>query len=106
MVRIARTVEKAPIQIHIDAKNTWDLVKLFTIEYCPHCDTEQVIWSHGVTACPHCGKPLAPCSVCHDEAIADVCYNCPYGCNDQDNPAPITMPDINEDDANWLYQFL
>ena len=32
----------------------------YTIEYCPFCEQEVAIRSHGVTACPACGKPLAP----------------------------------------------
>lgn len=48
----------------------------YTLEYCPFCDAEQVIHAVGVTACPECGKPLAPCSMCDD------CHmdSCPYGC--------------------------
>lgn len=36
----------------------------YTMEYCPWCDKEVVIHAHGVTRCPSCGAPLAPCSVC------------------------------------------
>lgn len=42
----------------------------YTIEYCPWCDQETAIHAIGITACPNCGKPLAPCSVCHAD----------YGC--------------------------
>lgn len=50
----------------------------YTIEYCPWCELEQVIYSKGVTACPDCGKPLMPCSVCDGCDIR----NCPYGRGD------------------------
>lgn len=47
----------------------------YTLELCPYCDTEVVIYSKGVTACPQCKKPVVPCSVC------DTCPSiCPYGC--------------------------
>ena len=32
----------------------------YTIECCPWCEAEEVIFAKGVTACPDCGKPLAP----------------------------------------------
>lgn len=39
----------------------------YTLECCPYCDcSEQVIFSKGITRCPNCGKPLAPCSVCEE----------------------------------------
>ena len=54
----------------------------YTIEPCPWCGSEQVIYAMGVTRCV-CGKPLAPCTMC------DYCnYNtCPYGCNGTDRDA-------------------
>lgn len=86
----------------------YDLVDLFTIGVCPNCGNEQVIWSHGVTRCPECKKPIAPCNVCMDE-IGDCDYSrCPYGCNgtDEDLCKRVTMPDIFEEDAELLYPFL
>lgn len=76
----------------------------FIIEYCPFCDSEQVIFSEGITACPECGKPLAPCSVCENGCSGE----CPYGCNgtEDDERKPVTNPKITPDDAAWLYQFL
>ena len=47
----------------------------YTLEYCPFCDEEVVIYSTGITACPECDKPLAPCSMCESCAT-----QCPYGC--------------------------
>ena len=60
----------------------------FTLELCPYCGNEQVIFSKGVTACPDCGKPLVPCSEC-----SSCNYNfCPYGCNGtaHDDTIPVT----------------
>lgn len=81
-----------------------DIQGLFTIEYCPFCDSEQVIFQKGITACPSCGKPLAPCSMCED------CNRntCPYGCTggEEDELKPVTNPQIKAEDARYLYQFL
>ena len=44
----------------------------YTIEWCPYCDTEEVIYAEGITACPNCGAPLAPCSMC-DECDYETC---------------------------------
>lgn len=76
----------------------------YTIEYCPFCDTEQVIYSTGITACPNCGKPLAPCSMC------ETCdYDtCPYGCTggEEDELKVITNPKIAKDQVEKLYRML
>ena len=53
----------------------------YTIEYCPYCDQEVAIRSHGITACPSCGKPLAPCSMCAIERNGCMFpAPCSYGC--------------------------
>lgn len=67
----------------------------YTIEYCPFCDQEVAIRARGVTACPECGKPLAPCSVCNDErGGCSTVKPCPYGCTGgaKDEFKPITNP--------------
>lgn len=71
----------------------------YTIEYCPYCDEYVAIRSHGVTACPSCGKPLAPCSVCFDE-LGDCDYAlCPYGCKGAgDDVIPITNPPMTAEE--------
>ena len=76
----------------------------YTIEYCPFCDSEAVIFQTGVTACPHCGKPLAPCSMCEGCDYA----SCPYGCDGTENDERkiVTNPLINPGDAEYLYQHL
>lgn len=69
----------------------------FTLEYCPWCDNEVVIHATGITACPECGKPLAPCSVCTAEN--DGCHEpCPYGCDgtEADEQKTVTMPPVSE----------
>ena len=81
----------------------------YTIEYCPFCDQEVVIRSHGITACPSCGKPLAPCSVC--SLAFTGCYadcnpdentetGCPYGCTGgaEDEFKPITNPPMTAEE--------
>lgn len=75
----------------------------YVIEYCPFCDSDQVIFARGVTACPHCGAPLAPCNMC------DECdySRCPYGCTgtEADAHKPITNPPLTEafGDSVWKY---
>lgn len=83
----------------------------YTLEYCPYCDSyEQVIYAKGVTACPNCGKPLAPCSMCESCNYA----TCPYGCDgsdkDEDKPIDhhITQEEIdwyNKASADWLKEY-
>ena len=78
--------------------------EVFTIEICPKCGGEEVVWAKGVTRCPDCGAPIAPCSMC------DVCSfaTCPYGCDgsDSDLKKPTTMPDISRETAEELYKYL
>ena len=80
----------------------------YTIDYCPYCEQEVAIRSHGITACPSCGKPLAPCSVCRDEKTG--CYAdlhgceqepCPYGCTGgaDDEFIPITNPPLTAEET-------
>ena len=72
----------------------------YTIEYCPYCESEVAIRSHGITTCPSCGKPLAPCSVCCAER-GDCNYGlCPYGCTGgaEDEFKPITNPPMTEEE--------
>lgn len=75
----------------------------YTIEYCPWCESEVVIFATGVTACPKCGKPLAPCSVC------DTCdyETCPYGCDgsERDEYKKITNRSITKAEQK-LYAIL
>ena len=80
----------------------------YTMEYCPWCDKEVVIHAHGVTRCPSCGAPLAPCSVCAYEN-GGCKKDCPYGCDganydgtDNDLHKPVTMPDMTTEEINWF----
>lgn len=75
----------------------------YTIEYCPYCEKEQVIFSRGITKCPDCGKPLAPCSVC-EECVVD----CPYGCDgtENDEHKPVTNREITQEEKEILYKLL
>lgn len=80
------------------------ITEIFTIEYCPFCDSEQVIFAQGITACPRCGKPLAPCSVC-ENCNYDTC---PYGCDGTENDEykPITNPKLSEEFSGHMYKYL
>lgn len=81
----------------------------YTIEFCPHCETEVAIRSHGVTACPVCGKPLAPCSVCHDErGGCHAMEPCPYGCSTggsgaEDENKAITNPPMTPEEMAFAW---
>lgn len=61
-----------------------------------------MIYSKGVTACPECGKPLAPCSVC-EECNYD---ECPYGCTggEEDEFKQITNKKITQAEIDWYHQ--
>ena len=76
----------------------------YTIEMCPNCMTEQVIYSKGITPCSNCGHPLAPCSVC-ESCNYDTC---PYGCDGTENDSykRATNPVIPEDLQKKLYREL
>lgn len=71
----------------------------YTIEYCPYCDREVAIRSHGITACPSCGKPLAPCTVCEVER-GECHFPCPYGYTGgaEDEFKPITNPPMTAEE--------
>ena len=85
----------------------------YTIEGCPFCDQDVAIRSHGITACPSCGKPLAPCSVCCLEYSG--CYSdlrgcalpdpCPYGCTGgpEDEFKPITNPPMTDEEIAFAW---
>lgn len=79
--------------------------KDYTIEYCPYCDQEVAIRSHGVTACPECGKPLAPCSTCYDEQGGCHIANCPYGCTGgaEDEFKPVTNSPMTADEIAFAW---
>lgn len=79
----------------------------YTVEFCPWCEEEVVIHAKGITACPTCGKPLAPCSVCHDEN--DGCIEpCPYGCTggEEDEHKAVTEPPITQDEIDFALAHL
>lgn len=73
----------------------------YTIEYCPFCKQEVAIRSHGVTACPSCSKPLAPCSMCASERNGcTLPASCPYGCTGgaEDEFKPVTNPPMTAEE--------
>lgn len=75
----------------------------YTVEYCPWCEEEVVIHAEGITACPTCGKPLAPCSVCWD-TYGGCCKPCPYGCTggEEDERKPVTTPPITQEEIDFV----
>lgn len=77
--------------------------KDFTIEICPWCGKEQVIYTKGITRCL-CGKPLAPCSMCES---CDYKY-CDYGCNGTDSDAEkqVDHEALPEEDQKIIYEKL
>lgn len=76
----------------------------FTIDWCQYCHSEQVIYAKGITACPDCGKPLVPCSVC-DQCDYDTC---PYECTGEnsDEDKEVTNPTISSELSVMLYKLL
>jgi hypothetical protein len=74
----------------------------YTVEFCPWCEAEVVIHSKGITACPTCGMPLAPCSVCHGENIGCI-EPCPYGCTGgaEDEHKTVTEPPITQAEIDF-----
>lgn len=77
----------------------------YTLEYCPNCDNEVVIHAYGVTRCPVCGDPLAPCSVCIEEqGGCKAGVPCPYGCDGTENDLhkPVTCPDMTQKEIDWF----
>lgn len=79
----------------------------YTIEYCPWCDKEVAIHAHGITACPECGKPLAPCSVCWDAYGGCIEDLCPYGCggagSGADDEKEITEPAMTLEEIAFAF---
>ena len=71
----------------------------YMIEYCPYCNQEVAIRSYGTTACPKCGRPLVPCSLCSDGTnLLHNCSRCSNGCvrGDDDENMPITNSHMTE----------
>ena len=76
-------------------------LKDYTVEFCPWCCEEVVIHAAGITACPSCGKPLAPCSVCCD-TYGGCQEPCPYGCTGEGahEQKPVTTPPITQEEID------
>ena len=80
----------------------------YTIEYCSCCESEVAIRAKGITACPSCGKPLVPCSVCINERDNGCCglgSDCPCGCNGTDDAdkLPITAPPMTPEEIVFAF---
>lgn len=76
-------------------------LKDYTVEFCPWCCEEVVIHAAGITACPSCRKPLAPCSVCCD-TYGGCQEPCPYGCTGEGahEQKPVTTPPITQEEID------
>lgn len=87
-----------------DNDNKNYIIEHYTIEFCPWCGYEAVIYSKGITACHFCGKPLAPCSVCETCDYA----TCPYGCTGgaEDEQKEITNPKISDLEIKFARKYL
>lgn len=46
----------------------------YTVEWCPYCEQEVVIYAHTITECPECGEKLFPCSVCNTQECSACLY--------------------------------
>lgn len=68
----------------------------YTLEECPNCESEVVIRATGISRCPHCGKPILPCTTC-----SSCTTPCPYGYtgrfNERLKPTnpPITQKEVD-----------
>lgn len=74
---IVRRIEKSAMK-KAEKKKPHYTVDMFTLEYCPSCENEVVIYSNGVTACP-CG--------------------CTGGQEDENKA--VTNPEITQDEIDW-----
>lgn len=91
-------IKKVPV--HVPSEDGAYRMQDYTVEWCPNCEKEVVIYSQGVTACPSCGEPLAPCSQCED---CDY-DTCPYSCADCGNHihTPVNNPPIPVEEQGWF----
>ena len=85
-----------------------EIRKKFTIEYCPICDKETIIYAKGVTRCQYCHHALIPCSVCEKCTLSNEV--CPYleEVNTDDADRIVNNPDLNlsEEDIKKIYSSL
>lgn len=55
----------------------WHEINLddYILELCPECEEEIIIFTHGITACNHCGYPVYPCSGCRRPNCEECAYD-------------------------------
>lgn len=75
----------------------------YTIEYCPHCDSEVAIYSRGITACPNCDERLAPCSIC-DDCIEKCPYYCDPGCDCDESIEHWPTQTISDEEVELVWE--
>lgn len=73
--KLRRWTNDLILAIDADTSPGYFSLEDFTLSYCPNCNRDMVVYSHGITGCCVCGKPLRPCGAC------DGCWYdaCPYG---------------------------
>lgn len=77
----------------------------YTLEYCTRCDSLQVIFANGITACLNCGAPIAVCGLdCETCEYA----TCPYSSRleKEDYQKVVTNPLIPKELAKQIYEIL
>lgn len=83
----------------------------YTVEFCPNCNQDVAIHATGITACPECGEPLAPCSVCWDMyggclRTSENPSACPYGCTGgpEDSEKTVTNPPMTAEEIAFAFK--
>ncbi len=72
----------------------------YTVELCPECGEETVVFVHGITPCQHCGCPVLPCSVCNG------CGDCELEKLSKENGGVATNREILKKEASIAYAVL
>lgn len=93
----------------------WDVTELpedinpgdYTIEWCPYCEAEQVVYTEGITSC-QCGATLLPCSACEGSSGGCSTETCPYKdvAEDEEKRKSLAKPAIPAELAKKLYKVL
>lgn len=80
------------------------IADMFCVEMCPECGNEEVVYAEGITECPDCGYPVAPCSQCESCDYS----TCLYGCDGTENDGhkEVTNPKVTKEFASRIYKYL
>ena len=77
-------------------------VEDYTIETCGECEEEIVVYTSGVTYCPHCGKINSPCNICEHRD----CINCEFIDSSGNVQPGIEVREISKEEAIWYANLL